>query len=47
MMQGNASDSTSLEQAMDGQSHSEDGTNDGHAAAAKQSRCNIPPHPGV
>ncbi|XP_022856031.1 nuclear transcription factor Y subunit A-1-like [Olea europaea var. sylvestris] len=45
MMQGNASDSTSLEQAMDGQSHSEDGTNDGDAAAAKQSRCNIPPHP--
>ncbi|CAI9774497.1 unnamed protein product [Fraxinus pennsylvanica] len=45
MMLGHVSDSTSLEQAMDGHSHTEDVTNDEDAAAAKQSRCSIPPYP--
>ncbi|KAL2540902.1 ARM repeat superfamily protein [Abeliophyllum distichum] len=38
-------DSSSFEQSMDSQSLSESGTNEEDAAAAKQSRCTIPPHP--
>ncbi|CAA3013237.1 nuclear transcription factor Y subunit A-1-like [Olea europaea subsp. europaea] len=45
MMQGNASDSSSLEKSVDVQSQSEDGMNDEDAAAAKQTSSALPLHP--
>lgn len=47
MMQGNASDSSSLEKSVDVQSQSEDGMNDEDAAAAKQTSSALPLHPGT
>ncbi|KAL2510835.1 Nuclear transcription factor Y subunit A-1 [Abeliophyllum distichum] len=45
MMQGNASDSSSLEQSVDGQSQSEGGVNEEDDAAAKQTSSTLPLHP--
>ncbi|KAL2535806.1 Nuclear transcription factor Y subunit A-1 [Forsythia ovata] len=45
MIQGNASDSSSLEQSVDGQSQSEGGVNEEDDAAAKQTSSTLPLHP--